>query len=72
MIYVIYVPFMVINLERGMIFICYLYRRQRKRKKTANRFLREITKKKKKEEIKRKEEWCYQALLAEPERLVSL
>ena len=62
---------MVINLERGMIFICYLYRRQRKRKKTANRFLREITKKKN-EEIKRKEKWCYQALLAEPERLVSL
>ena len=28
--------------------------------------------KKKNEEIKRKEKWCYQALLAEPERLVSL
>lgn len=54
MIYVIYVPFMVINLERGMMFICYLYRRQRKRKKTANRFLREITKKKKMRKLKGK------------------
>lgn len=45
---------MVINLERGMIFICYLYRRQRKRKKTANRFIREITKKKKMRKLKGK------------------
>jgi preprotein translocase subunit YajC len=45
---------MVINLERGMMFICYLYRRQRKRKKTANRFLREITKKKKMRKLKGK------------------